>query len=201
LSPWGGVGGLTPVDLGRCWPDAASASPDIDSHTHGVSGSSTPKDLETALQLVYLTFTAPGLTDEGFGLLQRRFGAMLENQRQSPRYLFGEKVRELTTSGHYSSKSLTAADVQGLDVQVMRRDYAARFGNAADFTFFMVGAFDEPRWCRWWSSGWRRCPRPVRATRVPRYGDDVPEGIERAQVTKGKEPASQNAIAFFADPA
>lgn len=201
LVAMGGLGGLTPVDLEKVLAGRiASASPDIDSHTHGVSGSSTPKDLETALQLVYLTFTAPGLTDEGFGLLQRRFGAMLENQRQSPRYLFGEKVRELTTSGHYSAKSLSAADVQALDLQVMRRDYAARFGNAADFTFFMVGALDEatvvPMVEQWLASLPSTGPR---RTAFRDMGMTFPKGIEKAVVTKGREPASQNAIAFFAD--
>ena len=201
LVAMGGIGGLTPVDLEKVLAGRiASASPDIDSHTHGVSGSSTPKDLETALQRVYLTFTAPGLTDEGFGLLQRRFGAMLENQRQSPRYLFGEKVRELTTSGHYSAKSLSAADVQALDLQVMRRDYAARFGNGADFTFFLVGAFDEatvvPMVEQWLASLPSTGPR---RTAFRDMGMTFPKGIEKAVVTKGKEPASQNAIAFFAD--
>ncbi|MBP7778459.1 MAG: insulinase family protein [Acidobacteria bacterium] len=201
LVAMGGVGGLSPVDLEKVLAGRiASASPDIDSFTHGLSGSSTPKDLETALQLVYLTFTAPGLTDEGFALLQRRFGALLENQRQSPRYLFGEKVRELTTSGHYSAKSLTPADVQALDLAVMRRDYAARFANAADFTFFMVGAFDEatvvPMVERWLA------PLPSTGPRRTAFRDmgmTFPKGIERAEVTKGKEPASQTAMAFFAD--
>ena len=201
LVAMGGLGGLTPVDLEKVLAGRiASASPDIDSHTHGISGSSTPKDLETALQLAYLTITAPGLTDDGFGLLQRRFGAMLENQRQSPRYLFGEKVRELTTSGHYTSKGLTAADVQALDLQVMRRDYAARFGNAADFTFFLVGAFDEatvvPMVERWLGSLPSTGPR---RTAFRDMGMTFPKGIERAEVTKGKEPASQTAMAFFAD--
>jgi zinc protease len=201
LVAMGGIGGLTPVDLEKVLAGRiASASPDIDSHTHGISGSSTPKDLETALQLAYLTVTAPGLSDDGFGLLQRRFGAMLENQRQSPRYLFGEKVRELTTSGHYTSKGLTAADVQALDLQVMRRDYAARFSNAADFTFFMVGAFDEatvvPMVEKWLGSLPSTGPR---RTAFRDMGMTFPKGIERAEVTKGKEPASQTAMAFFAD--
>jgi zinc protease len=201
LVAMGGLGGLTPVDLEKVLAGRiASASPDIDSHTHGVSGSSTPKDLETALQLVYLTFTAPGLTDEGFALLQRRFSAMLENQRQSPRYLFGEKVRELTTSGHYSAKSLSAADVQALDLQVMRRDYAARFGNAADFTFFMVGAFDEatvvPMVEQWLASLPSTGPR---RTAFRDMGMTFPAGTAKADVVKGKEPASQTAMAFFAD--
>ncbi|MBL8136252.1 MAG: insulinase family protein [Acidobacteria bacterium] len=201
LVAMGGLGGLTPVDLEKVLAGRiASASPDIDSHTHGVSGSSTPKDLETALQLVYLTFTAPGLTNEGFALLQRRFSAMLENQRQSPRYLFGEKVRELTTSGHYSAKSLSAADVQALDLQVMRRDYAARFGNAADFTFFIVGAFDEaavvPMVEQWLASLPSTGPR---RTAFRDMGMTFPAGAAKAEVVKGKEPASQTAMAFFAD--
>ena len=197
----GGVGGLNAVDLDKVLAGRiASASPDIDTYTHGISGSATPKDLETALQLAYLTFTAPGLTDEAFGLLTRRLGAMLENQRQSPRYLFGEKVREITTSGHFTSKSLTAADLSALDLAAMRRDYAARFGNAADFTFFMVGAFDEtavtPLLEQWIGALPSTGPRRTAFTDLHIA---FPPKIERAEVVKGKEPASQTAMAFFAD--
>lgn len=201
VAQMGGVGGLNAVELEKVLAGRiASASPDIDTYTHGLSGSATPKDLETALQLAYLTFTAPGLTDEAFGLLTRRLGAMLENQRQSPRYLFGEKVREVTTSGHFTAKSLTAADLPSLDLAAMRRDYAARFGNAADFTFFMVGSVDEkavtPLLEQWIGS------LPSTGTRRTAFTDlhiVFPPKIERAEVVKGKEPASQTAMAFFAD--
>ncbi len=197
----GGVGGLNPVDLEKVLAGRiASASPDIDSYTHGISGSATPKDLETALQLAYLTFTAPGLTDEGFELLKRRFGAMLQNQQQSPRYVFGEKVREVTTSGHYSAKGLTAEDVAGLDLAVMRREYAARFANAADFTFFMAGTFTEaqvtPLVEQWLAS----LPGTGKRTAAFRdMGVKFPGGTPKVQVTKGQEPASQTVMAFFAD--
>ena len=197
----GGLGGLTPVDLEKVLAGRiASASPDIDSYTHGVSGSSTPKDLETALQLTYLTFTAPGLTDDGFGLLKRRFGAMLQNQLQSPRYVFGEKVRDITTSGHYSARGLTSADVEGLDVAAMRRGYLERFANAADFTFFLVGAFTEadvvPLVEKWLASLPSTGPR---RTTYRDMGLAFPTGVQTAAVSKGKEPASQTVMAFFAD--
>ncbi len=197
----GGVGGLNPVDLEKVLAGRiASASPDIDGYTHGISGAATPKDLETALQLTYLTFTAPGMTDEAFELLKRRFGAMLQNQQQSPRYVFSEKVREITTSGHYSAKGLTATDVAGLDLAVMRRHYASLFANAADFTFFMVGAFTEadvtPLVEKWLA------PLPStgpRTTTVRDMGMRFPAGLPKAEVKKGKEPASQTVMAFFAD--
>ena len=197
----GGIGGLNPVDLEKVLAGRiASASPDIDSHTHGVSGSSTPKDLDTALQLTYLTFTAPGLNDEGFALLKRRFGAMLQNQQQSPRYVFGEKVREVTTSGHYSAKGLTPEDVERLDLNVMRRSYTERFANAADFTFFIVGAFTEaevvPMVEKWLASLPSTGPRK---TAFRDMGMVFPAGVPKAEVRKGKEPASQTVMAFFAD--
>lgn len=201
LVQMGGLGDLNPIDLDKVLAGRiASANPDMDGYTHGLSGSSTPKDLETALQLAYLTFTAPGLTDEAFGLLQRRLGAMLENQRQSPRYLFGEKVRELTTSGHYTSKSLTAADVPTLDLATIRREYGARFANAADFTWFFVGAFDEasivPMVEQWLGALPSTGPR---RTAFRDMGVRFPAAVGRAVVTKGKEPASQTAMSFFAD--
>ena len=51
-----GVGGFTPIDLGKLLAGKiANASPSVSSTTQGIGGSSTPKDLETALQLVYLS--------------------------------------------------------------------------------------------------------------------------------------------------
>ncbi len=197
----GGLGGLTPVDLEKVLAGRiATANPDLDGYTHGISGTATPKDFETALQLAYLTFTAPGLSDEAFSLLQRRLGAMLENQRQSPRFLFSEKVREVTTSGHYTAKGLTAADVPTLDLAAIRRDYTARFANAADFTFFVVGNIDEatlvPMVEQWLGSLPTTGPR---RTAFRDMGVRFPSGVQRAVVTKGKEPASQTAMSFFAD--
>jgi zinc protease len=201
LVEMGGLGGLTPVDLEKVTAGRiASASIEMDSYTHGLSGSATPKDLETALQLVYLSFTAPGLTAEGLDLLKRRFTAMLANQLQSPRYLFSEKVRELTTSGHYSARGLTPAIVGGLDLDVMRRIHRERFGNAADFTFFLAGAFTEtevvPLVEQWLAA------LPSTGPRRTDYRDmklAFPATVQRAEVAKGKEPASQTVMAFFAD--
>jgi zinc protease len=203
LIEMGGLGELTPVDLEKVLAGRiASASADMDSYTHGLSGSATPKDLETAFQLAYLTFTAPRLTADGLDLLKRRFAAMLANQQQSPRYVFSEKVRELTTSGHYSARGLTPATVESLDLEVMRRIHRERYGNAADFTVFIAGAFTEadivPMVERWLAS------LPSTGPRRTAYRDmrlTFPGEVRRAEVVKGKEPASQTVLSFFADTA
>jgi zinc protease len=140
------------------------------------------------------------MTDEALALLKRRFGAMLANQAQSPRYVFGEKVRDVTSSGHYTAKGLTVADVEALRLDGMQQAYRERFANAADFTFFIVGAFKEaevtPLLEKWLA------PLPSTGPRRTTFKDlglTFPTGIQRAEVKKGKEPASQTVMAFFAD--
>ena len=105
------------------------------------SGSSTPKDLETALQLVYLEFTAPNQDPAAFSLLKQRLEANLANQAQSPGAVFSERVRRINTVDHYTSHPLKIEDLASLDANRMMEFYKQRFANAADFTFFFVGAF------------------------------------------------------------
>ena len=82
-----------------CSPGRSPARPpSIGTYTQEISGSSTPRDLETALQLNYLAFTAPNFTPETLDLLKRRLGAVLENQAQNPKAVFGEKVSLVNTS-------------------------------------------------------------------------------------------------------
>ena len=119
----------------------AQASTSIGEYTQNVSGSSTPKDLETALQLNYLAHTAPNMTPEVLDLLKRRLAGSLQNRDQNPRAVFGEKVEQVNSSNHYSAAALTAADVPTLNLDTMKNFYSARFANAADFTYFFVGAF------------------------------------------------------------
>ncbi len=142
LAGIGGLGGLDPVALSKLLAGkSAQASPAIGPYTHGVNGRAAPRDLETAFQLNYLAFTAPNLTREAFELLKRRLSSALENQAQNPGYVFNEKVDLVNTSNHWSAKALTVADVQALDLEVLQRFYRERFANAADFTYFIVGAF------------------------------------------------------------
>jgi zinc protease len=198
----GGMGGLNPVDLSKLLSGKiAQASPSMGAYTHGVNGSATPKDLETALQLAYLVHTAPNMTPEVFELLKRRLTGALQNRDQNPRAVFGERVEMVNSSNHYTAKELTPADLPALDLDTMRRFYTARFSNAADFTYFFVGAFsiDEitPKIEKWLGS----LPSTGKRTSAARdIGIRFPAAVVKDEVKKGKEPASQTVLTFFADP-
>jgi zinc protease len=196
-----GVGGFTPTDLGKLLAGKiANASPSVSSTTQGVGGSSTPKDLETALQLVYLEFTAPNQDPAAFSLLKQRLEANLANQAQSPGAVFSERVRRINTVDHYTSRPLKIEDLASLDANRMMEFYRQRFANAADFTFFFVGAFkvDEitPLLATYLGS------LPSRGTRDAKFGEmrlQFPTSVVREKVTKGQEPRSQTVMTFFAD--
>ena len=49
--------------------------------------------------------------------MKRRVSSALENQTQSPGFVFNEKVDQINTSNHYSAKALTPADVGALDLR------------------------------------------------------------------------------------
>ncbi|MDH4064918.1 MAG: insulinase family protein, partial [Acidobacteriota bacterium] len=197
----GGVGGFSPVDLSKMLAGKiASASPRIATYTHEIGGSATPRDIETALQLNYLAFTAPNMTSDSFDLLKRRLGAALENQAQNPRAVFGERVSLVNTSNHYSARMVTPADIPGLSLEAMQQAYRSRFANAADFTYFFVGAFEVSALTplvETWLGG---LPSTGKRTGTFRdMGIRFPSGVVRDTVAKGKEPASQTVISFFAD--
>ena len=196
-----GVGGFTPVELDKLLPGkVVGVSPYMSLFTHGVSGSSTPRDLQTAFELLHLHFTAPNRSPEAFELMKRRLSAVLANQAQNPGAVFGERVRLVNTMNHYTSRNITSGDVDKLDPKTMWSYYEARFANAADFTFFFVGAFDvkaiAPLVATYLGS------LPSRGTAASRIGDvrlQFPPGVRREAVRKGREPKSLTAMAFFAD--
>lgn len=196
-----GVGGFSPIDLGKVLAGRlASASPYISNYTHGFSGGATPRDLEAALQLVYLHFTAPNRDASAFDLMKSRMAANLANQAQNPGSVFGEKVRSLATLDHYSVKQMRTEDLERISEARMRAFYAARFSNAADFTFFFVGAFKVEEVTPLLATYLASLPSTGKAeSRMRDMHVEFPMMVSRETVRKGQEPRSQTAIMFFSN--
>jgi zinc protease len=198
-----GAAGLKAVDLQKQLAGRlANASPFVALSTHGISGSAAPAQLETALQLLYAKFTQPGDDPEAFDLLKRQLTAAVVNRLDNPSAVFGDKLTAVNTSDHYTARPLTVDRVNALDRSKMVAFYRDRFSNAADFTFFMVGAFkvDEvmPLLARYVGGLPARADQPKSAFRD--MGMHFPASNQQARVEKGREPRSETVISFFADP-
>ena len=196
-----GFGGLKPLDRTRLLAGkTANASPFISLSTHGIQGSATPAELETALQILYQDFTAPDNDPGVMTLIRRQLDAAVANRGQSPDEVFGEKLEQINTSNHYTSQPLTAARVASLDAAKMYAFYRERFSNAADFTLFMVGSFKletaVPLLARYVGS----LPSTGRRTSdFKDVGVRFPSSIIRDSVVKGREPVAQTVVSFAAD--
>lgn len=197
-----GAGGLKALEIEKLLAGSlASASPFVSLSTHGISGSAPPAELETALQLLYQEFTAPGDNPEAFALLKRRLEAAVANRGTAPMDVFAERVDDVNTSHHYTAQPLTRERVAALDREKTRAFYGRQFSKASDFTFFMVGAFALDPAIDLLS----RYVGSLPASGEPRsdfhdVGIRFPDGIERVLVRKGREPRSHALLSFFADP-
>ena len=197
-----GVGGHSAIDLQKLLAGKiAGASPFITLSTQGISGSSTPANLETGLQLLNLNFTAPGDDPEAFGLIKRQLEAAYANRDSNPNAVFSEKLAAINTMNHYIARPVTLARIGTLDRAAMASFYRARFVNAADYTFFMAGAFkvDDalPLVARYVGS------LPSTGTPASKFKDlgiMFPSTIEKAVVEKGREPKATTVLSFAADP-
>jgi len=124
------------------------------------------------------------------------------NRLDSPEAVFGDTLEDVNTSGHYTSRPLTAERISALDRAKMVTFYKERFSNAADFTFYLVGAFkiDEalPLLQRYIGG------LPSTGTAASNYKDIgilFPSAEKRATVEKGREPRAETVISFYAEPA
>jgi zinc protease len=197
-----GLAGIKALDLDRMLAGKiVSVSPYISTSTHGVNGSASPAALETALQLLYQNFNAPGDDPDALALLKRQLEVAVANRGRSPGQVFGEKAAEVNSSGHFTSKPFTADQIPLIDRAKMISFYRERFANAADFTLFMVGAFEVdsvlPLLQRYVGS----LPSTgQRTSTFKQLGIRFPVTVQRVRVEKGREPRSQTLISFSADP-
>ena len=197
-----GVGGHKAVELQKLLAGKiASARPAFSLSTHAISGSANPANLETALQLLYLNFTAPGNDEEAFGIIRKQLDATYANRDRNPALLYSEKVAQVNTGNHYLSEPITLERLAKLDRNAMAAFYKERFSNAADFAFFMVGTFkvDEalPLVARYVGSLPSKGTASAKAKDI---GLKFPAAIEKVTVEKGREPKVTTQISFFADP-
>jgi zinc protease len=119
-----------------------SITSDIDNYTESMRGSSTPEDLETMFQLIYLGFTSPRMDKDAFSNYMDKLKESLRNNNLSPDNAFGDTIDITMSSNHHRSKPLDSSMLSNVDLKTAYEFYKNRFANASDFTFVFVGNID-----------------------------------------------------------
>ena len=136
----GGLGNFSNVDLEKVLAGKkASVNAIVGSQTEILSGYCSPKDLETLMQLVYLSFTAPRMDDAAFESFKQRTKASLANQEANPMTALTDTLQKEMYGNHPMAKRFKAEMVDQIDYNRIMEMYKDRFKEAGDFTFLFVG--------------------------------------------------------------
>jgi zinc protease len=197
-----GAGGLKATDLQKVLTGKiASANAFIGLSSQGIQGGAVPAELETALQLLYQRFTAPGDDPDAFAVLKKQLDAAVANRGRSPQQVFAEKLAQVNASNHYTAQPLTTEKVAALDRQKMVAFYKQRFTNAADFTFIIVGAINVDQAVPLLAKYVGALPSTGKKTSTFKdVGLHFPDTPVREKVVAGQEPRGSAVMSFFADP-
>lgn len=113
----------------------------FDDYCRDISGSTTPKDLKTMMELLYSHFTQFNMSADEFQATQNMITGFLHNQETNPQYIFSRDLRKaLYNTPRKSALTVEAVENSSLDeINKIVKDMTA---NAADYTFFFVGNVD-----------------------------------------------------------
>lgn len=141
--PGDGIGEFDNPSLRRLLAGTtASASAYVNELYQGFGGSASPKDLETALQLVYAYATNPRKDPVVFKKNIEEYSIYLQNADDSPENVFNDTVTAVLTSNHPREKKPTMAELNNISLDRSFEFYKSRFADASGQTFVFVGNFD-----------------------------------------------------------
>ena len=121
---------------------SAGANPFISNLTHGISASSTPKDIETAFQLLYLTFTDPRFDSDEYEIGLQQIKAVLPNIQHDPDFLFQAEKEKIFYNNNPRVLSLSEELVEKANIATVERVYRELFKDAAGAEVTIIGNVD-----------------------------------------------------------
>ena len=137
---YSGIGRFNATQLQKALAGkTVSVSPEISENTERIHASSSVKDLETMLQLVYLDFTAPRRDEEAYETLIGLLKNQLINRDKNPKTTFQDSVQMMSSNHSDRSPLYNMELLEKVNLDKALEIYKARFANPADFTFVFVG--------------------------------------------------------------
>ncbi len=139
-----GLGNFSHTELEKALAGKiASASLTLSSDREYINGSSTPGDVETMLQLVYLYFTNINKDQQSFDQLMKTTEISLKNRLLQPEAVFIDTLTSTLTSHNPRFSSLDVKDLPQVNYDRILQMAKERTANAAAYTFTIIGNYDE----------------------------------------------------------
>lgn len=138
-----GLGNFTITELQKKLASKqASCDISLNNMTEQLDGKSTPKDLRTLFELIYLRFQTPCNDPEAYNSTISTLRTTLENADKQPMKVFSDSLNA-TLFGHNPYKrSIKVGDLDKANYETIKKLYSERFNAAGDFDFYFTGAID-----------------------------------------------------------
>lgn len=138
-----GLGNFTSTELEKKLAGKqVSCNINVSEIGESLSGSSTPKDLRTLFELIYLHFQTPCNDIDSYNNTLSYLKTSLANAEKQPMKAFSDSIT-CTLYGHNPLRStLKLKDLDQANYETMKKLYADRFNAGGDFDFFFTGAFN-----------------------------------------------------------
>ncbi|MFH0843190.1 MAG: insulinase family protein [Bacteroidota bacterium] len=180
--------------------NTAKLSPFISELREGVSGSCSPKDLETMLQLNYLYFNGIRRDDDAFKAYLSRIRNMIKPMRAVPQVIFSDTLSKIITKNSPRVISVpTEAQLDQVSLDRIMTIFSERFSDAGDFTYVMVGNFNTEEVIPMLEKYIGGLPSINRTETWRDMSPEFPEGKVIVDVPKNSEPQSQVAMVWNDD--
>lgn len=138
-----GLGSFTNSELTKLMAGKqVSLKVSLDDYVRRLSGNTTPKDLKTYMEMIYMTFTGLTVTPDEFTAMQNLYKGVIQNQKQSPNFVFQKKVQEFLYSSP-NKQVFGVSDIEKANREDILSIIREQLANAAEFTFVFSGNFDE----------------------------------------------------------
>lgn len=135
-----GLGAFNATDLPKVLTGkSASTAYSLGDYTESVNGSSTTKDIETMLQMVYMRFEEPRFDEEMHEDLIERLKESVANKVVTPKSALNEKYGEIVNNGDPRKLPFDQDYLEKISYDRVMEIYQERFTDASDFIFYIVG--------------------------------------------------------------
>jgi len=193
-----GINGFTKTDLGKLLSGKiVGVRPFINTKSEGLTGSSTPKDLETMFQMIYLNFTSLNKDNKAFKSFVSKQKAFLGNILSNPNYYFQIEFENFLYKNDKRHVGFPTAEAwDAADYNLAYNKYKERFANAGDFNFYFIGSFDEVKLRAYIKQYIASLPSSDIREEFKDHGFRPLSGSFEKIIKKGSEPKSSVKILF-----
>ena len=136
----GGLGKFSANDLKKALAGKnISMDFGLKTYSENISGKSNIKDLETALQLLYLNFTSVRNDPQTYASFASRANSVFANLGNNPMVAFSDSIMNAMYMNNPRGRFIKAENIGKADYETMLKLYKERFANAGKFVFTIVG--------------------------------------------------------------